>query len=221
MSLQVGGLGAGQPFDWRAWDGLNRYPDGRGLDEAPVAESIRMINAVVRADRFGEGTLLASLEDGTSMAAVDRLRRWFEERGLSGSWRGRGGSSRVLQARALPRPHRPRHWLFRDGGRCRIDGEGLRPPGVRGSRLRDRNGPRARGRSPRACRWRPAAGWCRPRVQRHGGGRVQSVYEGATPHRFAAMVWPGWMQQGANSLELCLVEEGDGPVLRRVAKAPG
>lgn len=76
---KVYGLGASQPFDWRAWDGLNRYPNGRGLDEAPVAESTRMITAVVRADRFGEGTLLASLEDGTFMAAVGRLRRWYEE----------------------------------------------------------------------------------------------------------------------------------------------
>lgn len=76
---KVSGLGVSQPFDWQAWDGLNRFPNGRGLDEAPVAESIRMITAIVRADRFGEGTLPASLEDGTFMAAVDRLRRWYKD----------------------------------------------------------------------------------------------------------------------------------------------
>jgi hypothetical protein len=82
----VAALGASQPFDWQAWDGLNRYPNGRGLGEAPVAESIRMITAIVRADRFGEGTLLASLEDGTFLAAVDRLRGWYEEQQLRQPW---------------------------------------------------------------------------------------------------------------------------------------
>ena len=86
---KVGGLGASEPFDWQAWDGLNRYPNGRGLEEAPVAESVRMVTAIVRADRFGEGTLLASLEDGTFMAAVDRLRCWYEEQRFGAS-RGPG-----------------------------------------------------------------------------------------------------------------------------------
>lgn len=89
---KVGGLGASQPFDWQAWDGLNRYPEGRGLDQAPVAESIRIVTAIVRSDRFGEGTLLASLEDGTFMAAIDRLRRWYdEERSGSGHARNSAG----------------------------------------------------------------------------------------------------------------------------------
>ena len=82
---KVGALGASQPFDWQTWDGLNRYPNGRGLEEAPVAESIRMITAIVRADRFGEGTLLNGLMDGTVMAAVDRLSRWYEEQQLNAS----------------------------------------------------------------------------------------------------------------------------------------
>lgn len=76
---KIGGLGANQPFDWQAWGGLTRYPGGRGLEAAPVAEAIRMVTAIVRADRFSEGTLLASLEGGTFMAAVDRLRRWYDE----------------------------------------------------------------------------------------------------------------------------------------------
>ena len=75
---KVGGLGASEPFDWQAWDGLNRYRAGRGLDHAPVAEAIRMLTAIVRADRFFEGTLLASLENGAFMAAIDRLRRWYD-----------------------------------------------------------------------------------------------------------------------------------------------
>ncbi len=90
---KVGGLGASQPFDWEEWDGLNRYPNGEGLDEAPVAESIRLITAIVRADRFGEGTLLAKLEDGTFMAAVDRLRRWYEEQPFGSSHGPRRGEN--------------------------------------------------------------------------------------------------------------------------------
>ena len=72
-------LGASQPFDWHEWDGLNRYRGGRGLDTAPVAESIRMVTAIVRADRFSEGMILASVEDGTLQATVERLRRWHDD----------------------------------------------------------------------------------------------------------------------------------------------
>jgi hypothetical protein len=69
-------LGASRPFDWRSWDGLNRYPQGRGLDSAPVAESVRMVTAIVRADRFFEGTILATLDDGTLRAAIGRVLAW-------------------------------------------------------------------------------------------------------------------------------------------------
>ena len=73
-------LGADLPFDWRSWDGLTRYPHPPGLDTAPVAESVRMITAIVRADRFVEGTILATLDDGTFHAAIGRLRRWHNEK---------------------------------------------------------------------------------------------------------------------------------------------
>ncbi|MDQ3978594.1 MAG: DUF6508 domain-containing protein [Actinomycetota bacterium] len=72
-------LGASEPFDWPAWGGLARYPSGRGLETAAVAEAVRLVTAISRADRFSEGTLLASVEDGTFRAIVDRLRRWYDE----------------------------------------------------------------------------------------------------------------------------------------------
>lgn len=72
-------LGASAPFDWSAWNGLNRYPHGEGLSEAPVADSIRMATAIVRADRFWEGTKLAFFDDGTFEIIVDRLRHWHDE----------------------------------------------------------------------------------------------------------------------------------------------
>jgi Family of unknown function (DUF6508) len=73
-------LGASLPFDWRSWDGFSRYPQGRGLDAAPVAESVRMVTAIVRADRFSEGTILASLHDGTFNSAIRRLWHWHDEK---------------------------------------------------------------------------------------------------------------------------------------------
>ena len=72
-------LGASEPFDWPAWGGLARYPAGRGLERAAVAEAVRLVTAVSRADRFSEGTILARVEDGTFTAIVNRLRRWYEE----------------------------------------------------------------------------------------------------------------------------------------------
>lgn len=76
------GLGASESFDWLAWDGLGRYRGGQALDEAPVAEAVRLVMAVSRADRFGEGTLLNAFDTGTMAAVVRRLRRWYaDERG--------------------------------------------------------------------------------------------------------------------------------------------
>jgi hypothetical protein len=44
---------------------LEIYRGGGGLEAAPVAEAVRMATAIVRADRFTEGALAASLTDGT------------------------------------------------------------------------------------------------------------------------------------------------------------
>ena len=40
-----------------------------------------MVTAIVRADRFSEGTILVSLDDGTLHAAISRLRRWHDDKG--------------------------------------------------------------------------------------------------------------------------------------------
>jgi hypothetical protein len=81
----LGAVGGVVPFAWPKWDGVQRYEGGRGLDDAPVADAVRLITAVIRADRFGEGTIAAALEDGTLAAAVRRLRRWFDEERRPGS----------------------------------------------------------------------------------------------------------------------------------------
>lgn len=73
---RVYALGASEPFDWMAWGGLDRYWGGQGLDDAPVAEAVRLVMAVSRADRFGEGTLLNAFDGGTMAAVARRLRQW-------------------------------------------------------------------------------------------------------------------------------------------------
>jgi hypothetical protein len=66
-------LGLVVPFDWPAWFSPDRYPGGRGLEAAPVADAVRLITAYVRGDRFSSGSLNAGLRDGTLRAAVARL----------------------------------------------------------------------------------------------------------------------------------------------------
>jgi O-acetyl-ADP-ribose deacetylase len=67
------------PFNWPDWDGVERFRGGRGLDSAPVADAIRLATAIVRADRFSEGTIAATLDDGTFLAALRRVRQWYED----------------------------------------------------------------------------------------------------------------------------------------------
>ena len=73
------GLGAIVPFDWPSWDGTRAYRGSRALDAAPVADAVRMVTAIVRADRFSDGTIGAMFEDGTFPAALRRIRRWHRE----------------------------------------------------------------------------------------------------------------------------------------------
>ncbi len=72
-------IGAIVPFDWQAWDGVERYRAAKALEHAPVADAIRMLTAIVRADRFAEGTILMKLEDGTLTAALRQLRKWYDD----------------------------------------------------------------------------------------------------------------------------------------------
>ena len=45
---------------------------------APVADAARMVTAVIRGERFGDGTIAAALDDGTLLAAAARLLHWYE-----------------------------------------------------------------------------------------------------------------------------------------------
>ena len=70
----IGELGLVVPFDWMSWDGLDRYRAGERLADAPVADAVRMITAIVRSERFCDGAIESAWRDGTFPAALARLR---------------------------------------------------------------------------------------------------------------------------------------------------
>lgn len=72
-------VGAVVPFNWPDWDGAKTYRGRTALDAAPVADAVRMATAIIRADRFSDGTIGATLQDGTLLGALRRLRRWHDE----------------------------------------------------------------------------------------------------------------------------------------------
>jgi hypothetical protein len=78
-------LDAVVPLNWPEWDGVDRYRGHRALEHASVANAVRMMTAIVRADRFSEGMIAAMLEDGTLPAALRRLRRWYHRTNSRGS----------------------------------------------------------------------------------------------------------------------------------------
>ncbi len=72
-------VGAIVPFDWPSWPGQELYPDGVGLERAPAADAVRMLTSVIRAERFGDGTIDACMRNGLLPRALLRLRRWYDE----------------------------------------------------------------------------------------------------------------------------------------------
>ena len=71
-------LGLVVPYDWMAWDGIHRYRGGEGMADAPAADAVRMVTAVIRSERFGDGNIEGALGDGTLQAALARLRTWAD-----------------------------------------------------------------------------------------------------------------------------------------------
>lgn len=68
------GLGFHRPFDWMDWGrgrALARNPEL--LEEATPAEAAMLIVALLRSDRFVEGTLLDAFDDGLIQRATRRL----------------------------------------------------------------------------------------------------------------------------------------------------
>jgi hypothetical protein len=75
----MGGVGAVVPFAWPDWPDLPRYRDGADLASAPAADAVRVITAVVRGERFGDGNIAGALGSGVLQSALYRLLRWHAE----------------------------------------------------------------------------------------------------------------------------------------------
>ncbi|WP_246264408.1 DUF6508 domain-containing protein [Acrocarpospora pleiomorpha] len=67
------------PFDWSAWHRATPlFPDGNGLDQAPVADAARLATTFIRAERFSEGTIQEAIQSGALHAILRRLRHWYQ-----------------------------------------------------------------------------------------------------------------------------------------------
>jgi len=62
--------------DWTNWDGRRTYTDAASVDDAPVADVVRLATSIVRGDRFFEGAIAAAVDSGVLVAILSRLRRW-------------------------------------------------------------------------------------------------------------------------------------------------
>ena len=60
-------------FDWMSWEGSRRSPGGAGLAAAPVADAMRLVTVIVRGERFCDGTIAKAIEDGSLVAAAERI----------------------------------------------------------------------------------------------------------------------------------------------------
>jgi hypothetical protein len=64
--------------DWNTWYSPERYPKGEGLDDAPIADVVRMVTSIVRGDRFTEGTIAHFIDNGVLLTLLRRLCQWHE-----------------------------------------------------------------------------------------------------------------------------------------------
>ncbi len=71
------------PFDWMDWYDESRYPNGEGLESAPIDDIVRMMTVVVRSDRFSEGSLKAAVDSGVFGVLLRRLREWYDAGGAT------------------------------------------------------------------------------------------------------------------------------------------
>ena len=60
-------------FDWMRWGRSRRYAGGVGLAQAPVADAMRLVTVIVRGEHFNDGTIAKAIEDGSLLAAAERI----------------------------------------------------------------------------------------------------------------------------------------------------
>ena len=74
LRAAIGGAGLIVPYDWMQWDGIERYREPAALADASEADAVRLITAIVRSERFSDGSIEGALERGLLQAALERLR---------------------------------------------------------------------------------------------------------------------------------------------------
>ncbi len=68
------------PFDWPGWEARFWYGQHvADLNSAPVSDAVRVLTAVMRQERFVDGTIGVAIESGLLPAAFARIRRWCGE----------------------------------------------------------------------------------------------------------------------------------------------
>jgi hypothetical protein len=65
-------------FRWMDWDGIGRYRTPDAVHDAPIVDVPRLVTAIVRSERFSEGSIEGAVQSGLIAAIVDRLRRWLD-----------------------------------------------------------------------------------------------------------------------------------------------
>jgi len=76
LKSALGAVGAVVVFAWPRWEGLERYADPAALAGAPAADAARLVTAILRGERFGDGTIANAVADGRLQAAARRLLAW-------------------------------------------------------------------------------------------------------------------------------------------------
>lgn len=75
-------VNAMRALDWMTWDGRRPYPNGNVLARAPVSEAMRLVTTIVRGERFCDGTIAQVIEDGTLVAAAERIATELDKKPL-------------------------------------------------------------------------------------------------------------------------------------------
>lgn len=64
-------------FDWMDWANGFRY-SAQIVPDMPIADVARLTTAILRGERFADGTIARAVEFGVFTAVLDRLRVWYD-----------------------------------------------------------------------------------------------------------------------------------------------
>lgn len=68
--------------EWKEGSALFKSNDANKYDDVDIATALKLIVAVMRQDRFADGTLVAAFESGNFVKLIDRLQALRFDRGM-------------------------------------------------------------------------------------------------------------------------------------------